>query len=354
MSDERIFRSPDQLKAELALRHAELITDAEFTRGVLANSSEAIMVLDLDTRIAFASAGALRAIALDDPAVLVGTAWLALWRNDAQAQAAAAVADAKAGRTAVFEGARRGHNGKSGWWEVSVSPISGADGAPARLLTIARDVTERKLAQQLQQVMMQELHHRVKNTLATVLAITSQSLARASSIADGRRAVEQRLIALAAAHDLLLAGGGDDASLRQIVERAISPHETTPPRISVTGDDVTLSSRPAIAFAMGLHELATNAARHGALSVKSGRVDIVWRIAEERLRLIWREYGGPRVEPPARRGFGLRVIEASFRDQLRGRVELSFAPSGFGCEIELPLASFAPARRQALDLSDPS
>src|SRR5262249_32804653 len=80
MSDERIFRSPAQLKAELAQRHAELLTDAEFTRGVLANSSEAIMVLDLDARIAFASAGALRAIAVDDPAALVGTSWPALWR----------------------------------------------------------------------------------------------------------------------------------------------------------------------------------------------------------------------------------------------------------------------------------
>jgi PAS domain S-box-containing protein len=355
MSDERIFRSPAQLKAELAQRHAELITDAEFTRGVLANSSEAIMVLDLDGRIAFASAGALRAIAVDDAAALVGTSWIDLWRSDVQTAATAAVADAKAGRTAVFEGARGSHNGKSDWWEISVSPIAGADGAPARLLAIARDVTERKLAQQLQQVMMQELHHRVKNTLATVLAITSQTLARASSIGEARRAVEQRLIALAAAHDLLRAGGGDNASLRQIVDRATLPYETTPSRISVDGEDVTLSSRAAIAFAMGLHELATNAAKHGALSVKGGHVDIAWGIAAERLRLTWRERGGPDIAPPTRRGFGLRVVEASFRDQLRGRTELSFAPAGFGCEIDLPLASFAGAERgAALDASQDS
>jgi two-component sensor histidine kinase len=150
----------------------------------------------------------------------------------------------------------------------------------------------------------------------------------------------------------VFASGGDDARLRQIVERATLPHETTPPRISVTGDDVTLSSRAAIAFAMGLHELATNAARHGALSVKSGRVDIAWRIAAERLCLTWREHDGPEVAPPGRRGFGLRVIEASFRDQLHGRAELSFAPSGFACEIDVPLASLAPARRgAALDAS---
>jgi PAS domain S-box-containing protein len=346
MSDERIVRSPAQLKAELAQRHAELLADAEFTRGVLANSSDAIAVLDLDAFIAFASAGALRAVGMDDDAV-VGMPWLALWRADAQTQAAAAIADAKAGRTAVFEGARRDHNGKSGWWEVSVSPISGTDGRPARLLAIARDVTERKLAQQSQQVMMHELHHRVKNTLATVMAITSQSLARAGSIAEGRLAVEQRLMALAEAHDLLCAGGGDDASLRELVDRAISPYETVPKRISVTGDDVRLSSQGAIAFAMGMHELATNAVKHGALSVKGGGVDVAWQVAAGRLRLSWREHGGPPVPAPARRGFGLRVIEASFRDQLRGSAAFGFAPSGFACEIEVPLARLSAPRREA-------
>ena len=347
MSDERIFRSPAQLKAELAQRHEALLTDAEFTRGVLANSSEAIAVLDLDARIEFASAGALRALGVDDAAPLLGTSWLALWRADAQAQAAAAVADAKAGRRAVFEGARGGTNGRPEWWEGTVSPISGTDGKPARLLAIAHDVTERQLAQQSQQVMMQELHHRVKNTLATVMAITSQSLARAGSIAEGRIAVERRLIALADAHDLLRAGGGDDASLRQIVDRAISPYQTVPPRISISGEDVTLSSQGAIAFAIGIHELGTNAVKHGALSVKQGCVDIAWQDAAGRLRLTWREHGGPAVHAPTRRGFGLRVIEASFRDQLHGVVELSFAPPGFSCEIDMPLALLAQPRREA-------
>ena len=116
-----------------------------------------------------------------------------------------------------------------------------------------------------------------------------------------------------------------------------------------------MSSRAAIAFAMGMHELATNAAKHGALSVRSGRVDIAWRVAAERLRLTWREQGGPEVAPPARRGFGLRVIEASFRDQLHGSAELSFAPAGFGCEVELPLPCLSDTRREAaLDASDAS
>jgi PAS domain S-box-containing protein len=337
MSDERIFRSPAQLQAELAQRHEALLTDAEFTRGVLADSSEAITVLDLDGRIVFASAGALRALDVDDAACLVGTSWLALWRADARTQAAAALADAKAGRRAVFEGARGATNGKSGWWEVTVSPIVGADAMPARLLAIAHDVTERRLARQSQQLMMQELHHRVKNTLATVMAIVSQSLARAGSVEEGRRAVEQRLMALAEAHDLLRAGN-DDASLREIVDRALSPYQTGPSRIAVSGEDVTLSSQGAIACAMGIHELATNAAKHGALSVKGGRVEIAWHVAAGHLHLSWRERGGPPVQTPTRRGFGLRVIEAGFRHQLHGTVALTFAPPGFACEVDVPLA----------------
>src|SRR5262249_18927945 len=144
---------------------------------------------------------------------LIGTSWPVLWRDEARA--ADAVVQARTGHTGVFEGARR--NGRSGWWEVSVVPILGANSKPAPLLVIARDASERKLAQQSQEMMMQELHHRVKNMLAMVMAITSQSLARAATIADGRMAVEQRLMALAEAHNLLREGGTDAAGLRRIV-----------------------------------------------------------------------------------------------------------------------------------------
>jgi len=341
MSDERIFRSPAQLKAELARRHAELLTDAEFTRSVLANSTEAIKVLDLDARIEFMSAGALRAMAISDAGALIGTPWPALWRDEAQA--AAAVAKAKAGKTGVFESARQNGNGKAGWWEVSVTPILGANGKPTRLLAIARDVSERKLAEQSQQMMMQELHHRVKNMLAMVMAITSQSLARSATIADGRMAVEQRLMALAEAHNLLREGGTDAAGLRRITDRAITPYDTVPSRFRVEGDDLPLSPQSALAVAMAVHELCTNAVKHGALSVATGRVAIAWRgegsRADSRVSWTWRESGGPAVSLPARRGFGMRVIEANFRDHLHGRLEMSFEPTGLVCTVDLPLAA---------------
>jgi PAS domain S-box-containing protein len=346
MSDERIFPSPVRLDAELAQRQAELLTDAEFTRRVLASSTEAVKVLDLDARIEFMSAGALRAMAIRDAAAFVGTSWLALWHDEAQA--AVAVAQAKSGETGVFEGARRTRNGKPGWWEVTVTPILGADGSPARLLVIARDVSERKLAQESQEMMMQELHHRVKNMLAMVMAITSQSLARSATIADGRMAVEQRLMALAEAHNLLREGGTDAAGLRQIVDRAVTPYDTVPSRFRIEGGDLPLSSQSALAIAMAVHELCTNAVKHGALSTNTGRVAIAWRADEihgdARVSWTWRESGGPAVSPPQRRGFGLRVIEASFRDQLHGSLAMSFEPTGMTCAVDLPLDALRSAQ----------
>jgi two-component sensor histidine kinase len=195
-----------------------------------------------------------------------------------------------------------------------------------------------EITEQARQAINHELHHRVKNMLATAMAITSQTLARASSVAEGRMAAEQRLMALAEAHNLLR-DGPDAAGLRTLVERAIAPYDTTPGRFGVAGDDLALSAHAALALAMAVHELCTNAVKHGALAEEAGRVAIAWHAEESRLRWTWRETGRPSAQAPARRGFGLRVIEASFRDQLGGSVTISFAPSGFVCAAEVPLAA---------------
>jgi two-component sensor histidine kinase len=347
MSDERIFRRPENVSAELERRHFELLTDAEFTRSVLANSTEAIQVLDLDARIEFMSVGALEAMEIDDPGAIIATSWLALWGAETQMRAIAAIEDAKAGKTSVCEGTRLTASGKPSWWEITVSPILGAQGQTARLLAISRNVTDRKLAQQSQQMLMQELHHRVRNMLTMVMAITSQSLARATSIADGRLAVERRLMALAEAHSLLRDGAADEASLRMVVSGAVQPYDSEPSRFALDGDDVRLSSPAALAIAMAIHELCTNAVKYGALSAETGSVAIVWGIAgARRFHLTWREHGGPPVEKPTRRGFGMRVIEASFRDQLGGRVDMSFEPAGFTCAVDAPLDALrAPAAK---------
>lgn len=345
MSDDRNVSDecglPRPVSLEPAWRHAELLTDPEFVWSVLANSAEAIEVLDLEARIQFMSGGALRARHLDDGDALIGTPWLAGWRGDAHAQAAAAIAAAKIGRTSTFESQRDAAQSEPAWWEITVAPIRGSGGYPARLLVLARDVTARRLARQSQQAMRHELHHRVKNTLAMAMAIASQSLARARTIAEGRLAIEQRLMAFAEVHNVLREGDDNGASLHRIVDRASAPYDSTPSRFTLAGDDLTVTSSAALAIAMALHELCTNAVKHGALSARAGRVDIGWRVepATRRFRLDWREHGGPAVRGPIRPGFGMRVIEASFRDQLGGRVDISPDPSGLRCSIEVPLSA---------------
>ena len=328
MSDERASRPPP---------HAALLSDTGFIQAWLANSGDAIEVLDLAGRITFVSERALHTLGARDPDGLIGTAWAASWRDGALASDA--VTRAAAGAATAFEGERRGGNGTPTWWDATVSPIVDGGGKPERLLVVARDATERRLARESQQKLMQQLHHREKNVLAMAMAIASQSLARAATIADGRMAVEQRLMALAEAHNLLREGGSDIVGLRRIVERAIAPYDMVPSRFRVDGADLPLSSPSALAVAMAVHELCTNAVKHGALATKSGRIAIAWRVDAERLHWTWRELDGAAVATPQRRGFGLRVIEAGFRDQLRGSVEMSFVAPGLVCTVDVPLAA---------------
>jgi two-component sensor histidine kinase len=349
MSVERISRQPTTLGSELEERQHGLVRDGEFTNSLLAHGVEAVEVLDLEGRIEFMSVSGLRAMEIDDGDAILAASWLALWPRAALTSATAAVAQAKAGKTATFEGTRPTARGKPKWWEVIVSPIPGAGGRPARLLVISRDATERKLAQQSRQKLTDDLHHRVKNIFARVLAITSQTLARAKSVAEGRLAVEQRLMALAEAHDLLRVGRHDGANLREIVSRAIQPYDAKPSRFTLAGDDVRLSAQAALALAMATHELCTNAFKYGALSSDAGRIDMSWRVDEARqLHLVWRESGGPSVQAPAGRGgFGTKVIEASFRGQFGGTATVSFEPSGIVWTVEAPLSTLQDAATAA-------
>ncbi len=213
-------------------------------------------------------------------------------------------------------------------------------------------MSQERIACSPRTVTRQELHHRVKNTLAMAMAITSQSLARAPTIAEGRRVVEQRLMALAEIHNVLHEAGGDGASLREILEHAIAPHDSTPSRFAIAGDDIPLSMQSALAIGMAFHELCTNAVKHGALAAKGGQVEIAWHVepATGSVHFLWRERGGREVGTPIRPGFGMRIIDAGFRHQLGGRVEISFEPSGLVCALEAPLSAVRePAAQDAAE-----
>src|SRR4029078_12106640 len=172
--------------------------------------------------------------------------------------------------------------------------------AKALLAQAGIDAEQREAADKLQKLILDELHHRIKNTLATVNAIASQSLRTATSIEHGRQAIEGRLIALGAAHDLLLQVSWANASLVATVRGATEPYDAKGiGHFSITGPDVGITSGAVIALAMTFNELCTNATKFGALSVPTGRVQIAWTIDEatQRLRLTWTERGGPAVQP---------------------------------------------------------
>jgi two-component sensor histidine kinase len=213
----------------------------------------------------------------------------------------------------------------------------------SRLLAQAGiDATEQEAATRLQRLLLEELHHRVKNTLATVMAITSQSLQNATNMEQGRESIAHRLIALGRAHDLLLQTNWTSASLPAIVRAAIESFDTVgAERFVVQGAEIEVGPAAVLSLAMALNELCTNAVKYGALSNAQGRVEITSVLDEkaQRFKLIWEEKGGPPVKPPSRRSFGTKLIEHSLARLLHGDARLRFEPAGVICEFDFPLAS---------------
>ena len=213
--------------------------------------------------------------------------------------------------------------------------------AETLLVQAGIDAKEREAADKLQKLILEELHHRIKNTLATVSAIASQSLRTATSIEHGQHAIEGRLVALGRAHDLLLQARWANASLEQTIRGATEPYVSIGAgRISIQGPDLRITSGAVIALAMTLNELCTNTTKFGALSVPAGRIEIVWKIDEAKLRLhlTWSEKNGPAVHPPSRQSFGTRLM-GSLGQQLKGEVKLAYDATGFEYVLDVPMAS---------------
>jgi two-component sensor histidine kinase len=207
------------------------------------------------------------------------------------------------------------------------------------------DAAEHKIVEQLQRILLEELHHRVKNTLATVQAITSQSLRTAQSMEHAREAISNRLLALGRVHDLLLRTSWSSAKLAEMLDTAIAPFKTPGARqFLIQSTDIDVGSGAALPLAMILNELCTNAVKYGALSSPKGRVSIITKVDESarRFRLTWAETRGPAVQEPTRRSFGMRLIEQSFVSQLQGTAKVKFVPTGAVCELDVPLAALQP------------
>ncbi len=221
------------------------------------------------------------------------------------------------------------------WARSRAFPRHASDGSICLWYGATEDIHEQKLGEERQRLLINELNHRVKNTLATVQAIAFQTLKGNIPLEEARARFEARLLALSRAHNLLTEQNWEGASLAQVVRDATD--HLPPERFEVKGDQVWLAPRAALALALALHELSTNAAKYGALSGDSGKISIAWRIEGGRLRLEWKEQGGPAVRAPEERGFGSRLIERGLATDLGGTAELHFEGDGVRCAIDASL-----------------
>ncbi|OBQ66417.1 sensor histidine kinase [Mesorhizobium erdmanii] len=216
------------------------------------------------------------------------------------------------------------------------------DGKPTLIFGVNYDISERKLGDERQRLLLRELNHRVKNTLATVQALATQTVRHARQPSEFLEAFGARLQALGIAHNLLSDREWRGIGIRELVQIEIRPFDTADqPRIAISGTDLLLSPDQAVGLGLILHELASNALQYGSLSIASGKVDLDWktqgRKGARRLVLTWRESGGPEVVPPQRHGFGSILIRRSLAKVISSEVAHEFRPEGVFAEISMPL-----------------
>ncbi|WP_294194528.1 PAS domain-containing protein [uncultured Sphingomonas sp.] len=230
-------------------------------------------------------------------------------------------------------------SGEQRWIHVQGALQRRPDGTPLALSGFTSNITERKFAEEHRAILARELTHRVKNTLATVGAVVSQTLRDASSLEEGRNAVAGRIATLGAAHELLVRDEVEGATIKEIVERVLAPFmDVGGHRFTIEGAAIRLSPDITLALSMALHELVTNAIKYGALSVAEGSVAIRWALSgttnERRFTFSWIERNGPAVVPPTRTGFGTRMIERVLAGRTRGAAAMTYPPEGVRFEIE--------------------
>jgi PAS domain S-box-containing protein len=228
-------------------------------------------------------------------------------------------------------------DGQERWVETRCF-ISYDGDRPQRVLGVSIDITARKRSEDHQRTLIAELDHRVKNVLSTVVAIIAQTQEGHGSLSDFTAALDRRIKALAQTHELLSQNRWSGVSLRDIARRELAPYKAG--NVEIGGPHVTLTAEAAQAIAMVLHELTTNAAKHGALSHRGGHVQLRWWRSRNgssgRLAIKWQEMGGPAVQAPHRTGYGTSVIRELIPFELDGKVDLDFGPDGVRCRVEIP------------------
>ncbi|WP_082547599.1 chemotaxis protein CheB [Rhodanobacter sp. Soil772] len=315
--------------------------------AIVNSSRDAIFGFALDERITSWNASAERIFGLSAEQVVGQPLNMLLPPEPSEETRKFFVSHERPTRLAEFDMTWVRPDGESVPLAISYSPVCDHDGAMFAGKLIARDVTERVRAARHTEMMMAELNHRVKNTLATVQAIAHQTIANAADLPAFTESFLSRLLALSHTHNLLAQDAWLGAPLAGIINNELAPYRqdsdtrVNDARVRLQGNGLNLPPKQALALSMALHELATNAGKYGSLSVPEGQVTVTWatRVKDHRpwLLLQWTETGGPLVEPPTRRGFGSRLIDEGIPYELDGEVSLAFPPDGVTCTIDVPL-----------------
>jgi PAS domain S-box-containing protein len=235
-------------------------------------------------------------------------------------------------------------DGEIRWCAGTAAATIDKDGRIVRVSGVTVDITERKRAEERQNLLAREVDHRAKNALALAQSIVR--LTRADDVKDYIQAVEGRINALARVHTILSLSSWQGAEIGKLIDEEIAPYSTGD-QIALLGPQIQLQPATAQTLALALHELVTNSAKYGALSVQPGRLKIQWKVQADGLQLIWEEQGGPPVAKPISRGFGTRSVIASIESQLGGRAEFDWRPEGLICRLSVPIAKSLQSREAA-------
>ncbi|WP_372833319.1 sensor histidine kinase [Puniceibacterium confluentis] len=247
----------------------------------------------------------------------------------------------KTGEPYEVEYRLRHRSGEYRWVLGRAQPVFDKTGKIERWYGSCTEIHQIKLAEEQRQLMLAEMNHRVKNTLAMVNAMVSQTLRQAENLQDAQSSIQSRLGMMALAHDRLIKAAWTETHICEVVEAALAPHHSGNGRFVVQGADLLIGSKQALALTMALHELSTNATKYGALSIESGVVHVSWSIEtgdeQDSFLMVWTESGGPPVAAPTRRGFGSRMIEQALAGYFNGRTELIYDPDGLTFKLRAPL-----------------
>ncbi len=316
----------DQLAAENALR-----VERDRSRSILENMGDAFILLDHQFRVLDINAAGMR---LENRlrSSIIGRSHWEVWPGTEDTELGRLYKRAIGERVPVaLEHYYEWPDGRRAWLDMRAYPTEHG------LAIFYRDITERKRSEEHQRLLINELNHRVKNTLAVVQGIAYQTFKGMSVAPEAREAFEARLAALSRTHNLLTTKSWEAAPLKQVVAETVGAIRSVDGRTIIEGPEVLLPPETAVSFAMAVHELATNAAKYGSLSVVAGQVEVRWELRGGRVHFVWEESGGPPVEIPRVRGFGTRMIERGLAAELNGQVTIDFRVAGLVCTVDAPV-----------------